>query len=174
MFFGQAQLAAQLPQGLAFEVHNAFADLDLPKFMSVVRRENNGASNFKDPSNVLEPVISYINGSTSQYVAGDGSLITFPTIPTVGTWGALNYPTWTTGTPFVKMTAAGTFALDTNAYLTGITSLQVTIALGYTPPPNTRTITINGVTQDLSADRTFTVSAGNTAGINLANYYNFF
>lgn len=36
----------------------------------------------------------------------------------IGTWGALNYPTWTTGTPFVKMTAAGTFALDTNNYIT--------------------------------------------------------
>jgi hypothetical protein len=41
-------------------------------------------------------------------------------IPTIGTWGALNYPTWTTGTPFVKMTAAGTFALDTNTYLTSV------------------------------------------------------
>lgn len=36
----------------------------------------------------------------------------------IGNWGALNYPTWTTGTPFVKMTAAGTFALDTNTYVT--------------------------------------------------------
>lgn len=36
----------------------------------------------------------------------------------IGTWGALNYPTWVSGTPFVKMTAAGTFALDTNTYLT--------------------------------------------------------
>jgi hypothetical protein len=52
----------QLPQGLAYEVHNAFAELDLPKFMTVVRRENNGASNFKDNNNILEPVISYING----------------------------------------------------------------------------------------------------------------
>lgn len=43
----------------------------------------------------------------------------------IGTWGALNYPTWTTGTPFVKMTAAGTFALDTSTYLTSaITSLN--------------------------------------------------
>jgi hypothetical protein len=46
------------------------------------------------------------------------STIVNPIIPTVGTWGALNYPTWTTGTPFVKMTAAGTFALDTNTYVT--------------------------------------------------------
>jgi surface protein len=58
-----ARPAPQLPQGLAFEVHNAFADLDLPKFMTIVRRENNDASNFKDPSNVLEPVVSYINSS---------------------------------------------------------------------------------------------------------------
>ena len=53
----------QQPQGLAWEVHNAFDDLDLPKFMTVIRRENNGASNFKDNNNVLEPVISYINSS---------------------------------------------------------------------------------------------------------------
>jgi len=34
-------------------------------------------------------------------------------------------------------------------------------ALGFTPVPTTRTLTINGTTQDLSADRTFTVSAAN-------------
>jgi hypothetical protein len=38
--------------------------------------------------------------------------------PTLGNWAALNYPTWTTGTPFVKMTGLGTFSLDTNIYLT--------------------------------------------------------
>ena len=43
----------------------------------------------------------------------------------IGTWGALNYPIWTTGTPFVKMTAAGIFALDTNTYLTGNQSITL-------------------------------------------------
>jgi hypothetical protein len=38
--------------------------------------------------------------------------------PTLGNWAALNYPTWASGTPFVKMTGAGTFSLDTNIYLT--------------------------------------------------------
>ena len=61
-----------------------------------------------------------------------------------------------------------------NNYISSITSSNVTTALGYTPVTNARTITINGTTQDLSADRTFTITAGNTAGINLANYYNFF
>ena len=59
--------------------------------------------------------------------SGNIKQISYPTIPTVGTWGALNYPTWTTGTPFVKMTAAGTFALDTNTYLTSaVTSVTAT------------------------------------------------
>ena len=69
-----------------------------------------------------EPTIT--EGTSSQYWRGDKTWQTFPTIPTVGTWGALNYPAWTSGTPFVKMTAAGTFSLDTNTYLTSaITSL---------------------------------------------------
>jgi hypothetical protein len=38
----------------------------------------------------------------------------------LGTFAVANYPTWSSGTPFVKMTAAGTFALDTNTYLTSI------------------------------------------------------
>jgi hypothetical protein len=97
-------------------------------------------------------------GTTGQYIRGNGTLATFPTIPTVGTWGALNYPTWTTGTPFVKMTAAGTFALDTSTYLTSITSSNVTTALGYTPVTNARTLTINGIGYDLTADRSWTIS----------------
>jgi nitrogen fixation protein len=44
-------------------------------------------------------------------------------------------------------------------------------ALGYTPVPTTRTLTINGTSQDLSADRTFTVSAA-PAGSNTQIQYN--
>jgi len=40
----------------------------------------------------------------------------------------------------------------------------VATALGYTPVPETRTLTINGTTQDLSANRTFTISTGLTVG----------
>jgi hypothetical protein len=99
-------------------------------------------------------------GTTSEYVRGDGSVATFPTIPTVGTWGALNYPAWTAGTPFVKMTAAGTFSLDTNTYLSSISSSDVTTALGYTPVTNARTLTINGTSYDLTTDRSWTISTG--------------
>jgi len=52
--------------------------------------------------------------------------------------------------------------LDDQGYITGISSSDVTTALGYTPVPDSRTITINGDTQDLSADRTWTISGGVT------------
>lgn len=61
--------------------------------------------------------------------SGLAEILNKPTIPTVGTWGALNYPTWASGTPFVKMTAVGTFALDTNTYLT-----SAVISVGATSP----------------------------------------
>lgn len=42
-------------------------------------------------------------------------------------------------------------------------------SLGFTPVPETRTLTINGTTQDLSANRTFTVSGGD-----VYEYMNFY
>lgn len=49
---------------------------------------------------------------------------------------------------------------NTSGFLTSITLSQVTTALGYTPVTNARTITINGTSYDLSADRTWTIVAG--------------
>jgi hypothetical protein len=58
----------------------------------------------------------------------------------IGTWGALDYPIWTAGTPFVKMTAAGTFALDTNTYLTtAVTSVGMTVPSAFNVTPSTIT-----------------------------------
>ena len=76
---------------------------------------------------------TYSDGDMCTY-ASSGTLLNCNTvIPSVGSWGALNYPTWVSGTPFVKMTAVGTFALDTNTYLTssgisGMTAGQLSVA----------------------------------------------
>jgi hypothetical protein len=40
-----------------------------------------------------------------------------------------------------------------------ITNLDIESVLGYIPVPNTRTITINGLTQDLSSNRSWTINA---------------
>lgn len=45
-----------------------------------------------------------------------------------------------------------------NGYISGITSTQVTNALGYTPTTNARTLTINGTTHDLTANRTWNIN----------------
>ncbi len=60
-------------------------------------------------------------------------------------------------------------SLDANTYLTGITSSQIITALGYTPVTNARTLTINGTTYDLSANRSWTIAGtaavwGNISG----------
>ena len=59
------QAPQQLPQGRAFEIHNAFPELNFNKFMDIIRRDNNGASNFKDSIYPLQPLITYINNDTS-------------------------------------------------------------------------------------------------------------
>jgi hypothetical protein len=59
-------------------------------------------------------------------------------------------------------------SVDSSVYITGITSGNVTTALGFTPVPTTRTLTINGTTFDLSADRSWTIAAGIT-GSGVAN-----
>jgi hypothetical protein len=106
-------------------------------------------------------------GTSSQFLKADGS-IDSSTYLTTGTAGTTYQPLdadltaiaalATTG--FLKRTGANTWALDSNTYLTGITSTDVINALGYTPVTNARTITINGVTYDLSANRSWTITAG--------------
>ena len=118
-------------------------------------------------------------GTTLQYIDGTGAFQTFPTIPTVGTWGALNYPTWTTGTPFVKMTAVGTFALDTNTYLTSaVTSVDLTMPSAFNvtgnPITTSGTIAVTGaglVSQYVRGDGTLANFPNSTGGGSSVNYY---
>jgi hypothetical protein len=54
-------------------------------------------------------------------------------------------------------------ATNINGYISSISSGMVTSALGYTPVPTTRVLTINGVAQDLSQNRSWTIAAGLTS-----------
>jgi hypothetical protein len=64
--------------------------------------------------------------------------------------------------------AAGVTSFNTRTGAITLSSSDVTTALGYTPVTNARTLTINGTTFDLTANRSWTVSgtlaAGGTAG----------
>ena len=136
-----------------------------------------------DSNGSLNQVLS-IGAGGLVWITNSASTVTSLTVtgnsgPSTLIAGVLNIPTYTlsglAGQPlstnltslsgltysslgFVKMSASGTFTLDTSTYLTGITSSDVTTALGYTPVTNARTLTINGVTYDLTADRSWTIA----------------
>jgi len=104
-------------------------------------------SNLPEGSNLYYTdarVLSYMTGKNISIFTNDSGYITAASLPTVGTWGALNYPTWVSGTPFVKMTAAGTFALDTNTYLTSaVTSVATSTGLTGGTITSTGTLSLN-------------------------------
>jgi len=104
-------------------------------------------SNLPEGSNLYYTnarVLSYMTGQNVSIFTNDSGYITAASLPTVGTWGALNYPTWVSGTPFVKMTAAGTFALDTNTYLTSaVTSVATSTGLTGGTITSTGTLSLN-------------------------------
>lgn len=114
------------------------------------------------------------------FVAGSGAynsttgVITIPTNTNQLTNGAnfITLASLSASSPLSYNSGTGAFSISqattsTNGYLSSIdwnTFNNKQNALGYTPVPTTRTITINGTTQDLSADRTFTV-AGTISGL---------
>lgn len=76
-------------------------------------------------------------------------------------------------TPYLtSSTAAATYYPLTNpsGYISGITSGDVTTALGYTPVPDTNTVTINGNTQTLGSNPSFTVSGSAPSGTMILLY----
>jgi hypothetical protein len=78
-------------------------------------------------------------GNAGKYLTTDGSSLS---------WGTVT---------------AGVSSFNTRTGAVTLTSTDVTTALGYTPVTQARTLTINGTTFDLSADRAWTVSAGSSA-----------
>lgn len=87
-------------------------------------------------------------------------------------WGNHASAGYLTGITSTQVTTALGYtpynATNPNGYITGITSSNVTTALGYTPVTNARTITINGTAYDLSANREWTVSGSDSTKLPLA------
>ena len=108
-----------------------------------------------------------------------GTIALTSDIPTIGTWGSLNYPIWSSGTPFVKMTADGTFALDTNTYLTtAVTSVGLSMPSAFTvsnsPITGAGVIAVSGAgtsSQYIRGDGQLAAMPSGGGGGSSVNYY---
>ena len=83
-------------------------------------------------------------------------------LTTTGTSGAATYDN-TTGIINIPQYQGGVTSFNTRTGAITLSSSDVTTALTYTPVTNARTLTINGTTYDLTADRSWSIAAGVTS-----------
>ena len=83
-------------------------------------------------------------------------------LTTTGTSGAATYDN-ITGILNVPAYLGGVTSFNTRTGAITLTSGDVTTALGFTPVTDARTITINGTTYDLTANRSWTIASGVTS-----------
>ena len=83
-------------------------------------------------------------------------------LTTTGTSGAATYDN-TTGVINIPQYQGGVTSFNTRTGAITLSSSDVTTALTYTPVTNARTLTINGTTYDLSADRSWSIASGVTS-----------
>jgi len=105
--------------------------------ISLTTSGTSGAATYDSGTGVLN-VPQYQGGVTS-FNTRTGAI----SLTSADVSGALTYVPYNSSNP--------------SGYITGITSGNVTTALGYTPVTNARTLTINGTTYDLTADRSWTI-----------------
>jgi len=110
-YITSASLTGYVPTSRTLNINGTSYDLSADRSWTVGDLLSSGS--YADPSWLTSLAYSKLTGT-----------------PTLGTWAAVNYPAWVSGTPFVKMTAAGTFALDTNTYQTSNTTVFVGNANG--------------------------------------------
>jgi hypothetical protein len=83
-------------------------------------------------------------------------------LTTTGTSGPATYSS-VTGVLNIPEYQGGVTSFNTRTGAVTLTSLDVTTALGFNPVTDARTLTINGVTYDLTANRTWTVGVNPSA-----------
>jgi hypothetical protein len=134
--------------------------------ISLTTTGTSGAATYNSSTGVLN-VPQYQGGVTS-FNTRTGAI----SLTSADVSGALSYVPYNSSNPsgYITGITSGNVisalgytpynASNPNGYISGITSGNVTTALGYTPVTNARTLTINGTTYDLTADRSWTITGG--------------
>lgn len=118
--------------------------------------------------------VSSVFTRTGAVVAVSGDYTAAQVTNAVDQTGSYTNPSWLVSIPFTKITAKPTTiagygitdnlvnTFNTRTGAVTLSSGDVTTALGYTPVTNARTLTINGVAFDLTANRSWTVAGTGT------------
>ena len=91
-------------------------------------------------------------------------------LTTTGTSGAATYDN-TTGVLNIPQYQGGVTSFNTRTGAITLLDTDVTGALGYTPVTNARTLTINGTTFDLTANRTWSVGTVTSVGLTMPSAF---
>lgn len=158
---GKTQNLGHLAHIVSYDTSN---NITLPANLTVIGTITGYALSSSLSSYVPTSRTITINGTTYDLSANREWNITSMIYPAAGialstgsAWGTSitnNSANWNTAYGWGNHASAG--------YLTGINSSQVTTALGFTPVTNARTITINGTSYDLSANRSWTITSTET------------
>jgi len=113
--------------------------------ISLTTTGTSGAATYNNTTGVFN--IPQYQGGVTSFNTRTGAI----SLTSADVSGALTYVPYNSSNP--------------SGYISGITSGNVTTALGYTPVTNARTLTINGTTYDLTADRSWTITAGAVSSV---------
>lgn len=105
-------------------------------------------------------LITSVFGRTGDVVATSGDYTAAQVTNAVDATGSYTNPSWIVSIPWTKVTSPPSLVntFNTRTGTVTLSSADVTTALTYTPVTNARTITINGTTFDLTANRSWTIS----------------
>jgi hypothetical protein len=150
-------IGTKVPQARTITINGTSYDLSADRSWSIAA----GVTSFNTRTGDITPASG---DYTTAQVTESGNLYYTNTrarlaisLTTTGTSGAATYDN-TTGVLNIPQYQGGVTSFNTRTGAITLSSLDVTTALTYTPVTNARTITINGTSYDLSANRSWTIA----------------
>lgn len=155
-------IGTKVPQTRTITINGTAYDLSADRSWTIA----SGVTSFNTRTGAITPTSG---DYTTALVTESGNLYYTDTrarlaisLSTTGTSGAATYDS-ATGVLNIPQYQGGVTSFNTRTGAITLSSSDVTTALTYTPVTNARTLTINGTTYDLTADRSWSIAAGVTS-----------
>lgn len=150
-------IGTKVPQARTITINGTSYDLSADRSWSIAA----GVTSFNTRTGDITPAsgdytTAQVTESSNLYYTNTRARLAI-SLTTTGTSGAASYDN-TTGVLNIPQYQGGVTSFNTRTGAITLSSSDVTTALTYTPVTNARTISINGTSYDLSADRSWTIA----------------